>query len=158
MSSKIRIKVGDIEVEYEGAEDFLKKELPELLKAVSNLQYVPPHLRTPGSGGFSKDDIKLTTSNIAAKLNCKSGPDLVMAACAHLYFVEKKDTFERKTILREMKRATSYYKSSYSNNLSSSLKSLVEDDKLTEPSTNVFSLHANTVKDLHARLAQQQTA
>jgi hypothetical protein len=37
--SKIRIKLGDIEVEYEGAESFLKDELPALLNAVSKLHH-----------------------------------------------------------------------------------------------------------------------
>jgi hypothetical protein len=35
MTSKIRIKLGAIEVEYEGSEQFLKEELPQLLTAVS---------------------------------------------------------------------------------------------------------------------------
>ena len=37
MNSKIRIKLGPIEVEYEGSEAFLKEELPQLLTAVSDL-------------------------------------------------------------------------------------------------------------------------
>ena len=37
MTSKIRIKLGPIEVEYEGTESFLKEELPQLLEAVANL-------------------------------------------------------------------------------------------------------------------------
>lgn len=154
MSSKIRIKVGDIEVEYEGAEDFLKKELPELLKTVTSLHSIANSPGTSGTGFTPKGDVKLTTANIAAKLSCSSGPDLVIAACAHLHFVQKSETYDRKTILKEMKKATSYYKSTYSNNLSKSLKNLVQDDKLIEPSTNVFSLHANTLKELHARLSQ----
>ncbi len=35
MTSKIRIKLGPIEVEYEGSESFLKEELPYLLAAVA---------------------------------------------------------------------------------------------------------------------------
>lgn len=154
MSSKIRIKVGDIEVEYEGAEDFLKKDLPELLKTVTNLHRVTSGPGATDIDSANRGDIKLTTANIAAKLNCSSGPDLVIAACAHLYFVQKSDTFDRKTILNEMKKATSYYKASSGGNLSVSLKSLVQEGKLTEPSTNVFSLHANTIKELYARLTQ----
>ena len=34
MNTKLRIKMGAVEVEYEGSDDFLKKELPGLLKAV----------------------------------------------------------------------------------------------------------------------------
>src|SRR5574337_109632 len=152
MNSKIRIKVGDIEVEYEGAEEFLKKELPELLKTVTSLHVVVPSSGASPRVIYSKGDIKLTTGNIAAKINCDSGADLVIAACAHFHFVQKKETFDRREILREMKTATSYYKSSYSNNLSGSLKTLVQDGKLIEPSSSVFSLPASTIQDLNAKL------
>ena len=37
MTSKIRIKMGFIEVEFEGSEQFLKEELPDLLTGVSQL-------------------------------------------------------------------------------------------------------------------------
>lgn len=83
MSSKIRIKIGEIEVEYEGTEEFLKKELPELLKTVSEL-YRP--LNAGGGSTFvPPSNLQLSTANIAAKLDAKTGPDVVIAACAHLY-------------------------------------------------------------------------
>jgi hypothetical protein len=37
MTSKIKIKMGAIEIDYEGSEEFLKEELPSLLKTVSDL-------------------------------------------------------------------------------------------------------------------------
>ena len=37
MESKIKIKLGPIEVEYEGSESFLKQELPALIKTVTEL-------------------------------------------------------------------------------------------------------------------------
>lgn len=154
MSSKIRIKVGDIEVEYEGAEEFLKKDLPDLLKTVTQLHPV----RQSGGGGSTgsqiKSDIKLTTANIAAKLGCTSGPDLVIAACAHLLFVKNMEAFNRKAILDEMKGAKSYYKTLYRKNLSQSLKALVKHGQLTESSANVYSLHADTIKEINDKLAR----
>ena len=36
-TAKMRIKMGPIEIEYEGSEDFLKQELTDLLSAVSKL-------------------------------------------------------------------------------------------------------------------------
>lgn len=42
MTTKIRIKVGEVEVEYEGAEAFLNKKLPELIGQLSKLaEHVP---------------------------------------------------------------------------------------------------------------------
>lgn len=32
VSSKLRIRIGDVEIDYEGAEDFLREQVPELLK------------------------------------------------------------------------------------------------------------------------------
>ena len=37
MDCKIKIKVGEIEVEFEGSEAFLKRELPDLIRMGSDL-------------------------------------------------------------------------------------------------------------------------
>jgi len=37
MDCKIRIKLGEIEVEFEGSEAFLKRELPDLVRMGSEL-------------------------------------------------------------------------------------------------------------------------
>jgi hypothetical protein len=37
MTAKIRIKVGDIEIDFEGAESFLDKKLPELISRLSQM-------------------------------------------------------------------------------------------------------------------------
>jgi hypothetical protein len=157
MESKIRIKLGPIEVEYEGSETFLKQELPNLIKTLTELS------KSAGSlvdqlGGIIDDtgqrEMKLSTNSIAAKLSCSSGPDLAVAAAAHLTFVKKQDVFKRQQLLTEMKSASGYYKSSYGANLSGSLKTLVKNQTLTEPSTGNYSLSAKTRKDLGGRLAQ----
>ena len=36
--SKIKIRLGQIEIDYEGAHDFLKQDLPKLLAAVVELR------------------------------------------------------------------------------------------------------------------------
>lgn len=166
-TSKIKIKLGAIEVEYEGSETFLKEELPQLLSAVSDLYAKSrPTLEVPSSsqntfanaatissanaGNISK--LEATTGSIAAKLGCKSGPELVMAAAARLTFVLKTATFARQKIIDEMKTASAYYKSTYVSNLSSSLNNLVKDGKLNEPSHGNYALTATSLKDLEQRL------
>lgn len=47
---KIRIRIGEVEVEYEGAEAFLNKKLPELVKQLSGLAESVPAAKG-GSGG-----------------------------------------------------------------------------------------------------------
>jgi hypothetical protein len=159
MSSKIRIKYGPVEVEYEGSEAFLKEELPELLKAVSELHSRSEFTSTVKVNGKSStsdgdNSIQGTTGTLAAKLSVKSGPELVLASAAHLFFVMCKPSFARQELINEMKSANTYYKQTYINNLSSSLKNLVKEGKLMENSKGVYSLSANTQKELRARLDQ----
>ncbi|HLD70242.1 MAG TPA: hypothetical protein VJA17_05700 [Candidatus Omnitrophota bacterium] len=83
MTNKIKIKMGQFEVECEGSEQFLKQELPELIKNVSQLWNLSLLQNKSEGEGYSNKDISLSTNNIAAKLKCKSGPDLVIAASAY---------------------------------------------------------------------------
>lgn len=166
-TSKIKIKLGAIEVEYEGSETFLKEELPQLLTAVSDL-YTKSHplIESPlsaqnasvnspigtNANAVNQPKIEATTGSIAAKLNCKSGPELVMAAAARLTFSLQTPTFARQRISDEMKTASAYYKASYMKNLTASINSLVKDGKLNEPSQGNYALTAASIKDLEQRL------
>jgi len=155
MTSKIRIKLGPIEVEYEGSEDFLKEELPRFLEAVSNLykQSGLPAMSPAGASGGGAPQLQGTTGSIAAKLLCKTGPDLIMAAAARLTFVAGQETFNRKDLLKEMKAAKAYYKTSHRDNLTGSLNGLTKDGKLLEIAKDTYSLSANSKSELGAKLA-----
>ena len=150
--------MGAIEVEYEGSEQFLKEELPELLSAVSKL-YKSSALEannaaTGSDAGSSKStEVVGTTGTLAAELGGDTGPDLVMSAAARLTFVLRKEKFTRKEILDEMKSASSYYKTSYAGNLTATLNRLVKDKKLMAPATDTYSLSAGSKKSLGAKLA-----
>lgn len=154
MTSKIKIRIGAIELEYEGSEEFLKQELPDLLEAVVKLHDksgVVTQNGQPagqGSGGNSNHNkpLEMTTAAIATKIGGRSGPELAFAACARLGFVAAKDRFSRKEILNEMKNASSFYKKSYNSNLTSILNGLMSADKITEPATEMYSL-TQTSKD-----------
>lgn len=160
MASKIRIKLGEIEIEYEGDESFLTKELPQLLAIVSEL-----HNKSGGSNSSESDSelgvngsgeaevLELTTGSVAAKLSAKSGTDLILAASARLTFVAKKQKFSRQDLINEMKSASAYFKKSYVNNLTKGLNALVKSGKLLEPSSGSFALSAATRASLKARLA-----
>lgn len=160
MTSKIRIRLGEIEIEYEGDESFLTKELPKLLAVVSELPVKSCASDSPGTdagiggNGTGKSDVpELTTGSVAAKLSAKSGTDLILAASARLTFVAKKQKFSRQEITKEMKSASAYFKKSYVNNLTKGLNALVKSGKLLEPSSGAFALSAATRESLRARLA-----
>lgn len=157
MTSKIKIKMGAIEIDYEGSEEFLKEELPSLLKAVSDLYKSAPPLveneRQNSDSSSAGSKIQGTTATLAAKLGGGSGPDLTLCAAARLTFVVGKDKFHRKDILEEMKSASNYYNANYAKNLSTLLSGLVKAGKLMEPSKDNYSLSADSLKSIGAQLA-----
>lgn len=156
MESKIRIRVGEVEVEYEGSESFLKGELLNILKKVSELHEGNGGRASPGPAKHGAGDTaaaRLSTASIASKLACRGGQDLVLAAGAHLTFSQNAETFTRQQVLAEIKSARAYYKRSYSNNLTKYLDALVRSGRLNEPSAGTYSLAADARKDIEARLA-----
>ncbi len=158
MSSKLRIRIGEVEIDYEGTEEFLKQELPSLLKTAMELHKAAggsAASKTSGTGGKKEQAAvgSLTTGTVAARLKAKSGADLLIAAAAHLALVARKETFSRQQLLTEMQDATAYYKKSYSNNLSKSLSGAVTDGKLQETAKNTYALSAGTRGELEAQLA-----
>jgi len=54
MTAKIRVRVGDIEVDYEGAENFLDKKLPELVTYLSKLAERVPQRTESGKTGIKE--------------------------------------------------------------------------------------------------------
>ena len=158
MESKIKIKLGPIEVEYEGSESFLKQELPALIKTVTELSksagVTLGNIESNHDKGKSDAGMpQLSITSIATKIPCSSGPDLVLAAAAHLTLVKKSEVFSRKQLLDEMKAASGFYKSSYRDNLTAYLKSLLKD-KLNERSTGQYSLSESARKELESKLAR----
>lgn len=158
MGSKLRIRIGEVEIDYEGTEEFLKQELPALLKTAMELHKAAgasTASKTGGAGGKKERASvgSVTTGTIAARMKAKSGTDLLIAAAAYLALVAGKDTFSRQELLTEMQSATAYYKKSYSNNLSKSLGGAVTDRKLQETANNTYALSALTRDALEAQLA-----
>jgi hypothetical protein len=162
MPSRIKIKVGVIEVEYEGEEKFIKDELPGLIKTVAMLHEqtgAPPEEKTEGTVDEKGADRKthegkasLSTSSIATKLACKSGPDLAIAACAQLGLVKLKPQFTRNEIVKEMKSATAFFNKNFVSNLSKSLKTLVVADQINEVGTHMYALSSTEASKLKTTL------
>ena len=238
MVSKIRMRTGRIEIDFEGSEEFLKKELPKLISSVSRLPKDMPAIETTAkktakrkaaarkrvvkkkevpskvrakkaakkagrpkvrkaakarvktrkavqipskakAGKAAKTRFrakktskpapkkaskrrakpapktapKETAASLAAKLGCASGSDLIVAAAAFLAFNKKKDKFNRRQLLNEMKVAEPFYKKNYSRNLSAYIKSLLKSEKLVSPSKNSFGLNPSFRAELEAKLA-----
>ncbi len=146
MTSKIRIKCGSLEIEYEGEEGYLKDELPKLVEKILEVSTtMGSNLPDEASSSAQKNprnesDIEITTSNIATKIGAKSGSDVATAACLHLALVQRKDTFSRQEMLEEMKTATAAYNENMAKNLSPILGALLKKEILNEPRTGIFAL------------------
>jgi len=167
----IKLKLGSLELESEGPEEFLKAEVPNFLKlALETYKEVPAHTtalqHSPnahahpinshahsinGNGG-AIPGFQSTTENIAVKLDVKSAPDLIVAAAARLAFVQGKDTFTRDELLGEMKTATAYYSEGHRKNMTNSLRSLVKDDIFNEITTGNYALSAPAKTEIQAKI------
>jgi hypothetical protein len=168
MQSKIAIKVGSIEIDFEGSEEFLKQELPNLLKTVSDLfpaqntTYISQSTvqtesstvpSTENQAPLRNNGVTGTTNTIAGKLGVKTGPELAIAAAAHLTFVKQQEKMRYKDLLEECQAATTYYKQSYGTNLKRTLSQLVKDGKLSEQAKEVYAIPALERQRLEAILA-----
>lgn len=158
MTSKVKIKAGTIEIEFEGSEEYMKDELPSLVELLCSLGPVSESddeeesQELSATSDQSKIKLQMTTNTIASRLGATKGNDVVMAACAHLCLAKGADNFTRSNILAEMKLASNYYKKTMSKNLSASLKTLVNQNKLLETAKDTYALEASTKKQLEAKL------
>lgn len=165
--AKIRVKVGAMELEYEGDPAFLKDGLEELLTTMAGLagntaqsspDDVPATSATSDShsgGEVAKapGSISASTNTIAAHLGGGSGPELIICAVAQLELVQGKAGVSRSEILAEMKGATNYYNGDMSKNLTSNLASLTKAKRLNHLSGDRYSLTAPERQKVEEKVA-----
>ena len=167
-SIRLRLKLGHLEVDYEGHPEFIQDELPVLLERASQLSLAIAKSPTSSLSGSTTDTVSPvretpetnwsghTTSSIASLLSIKTGPELIIAAAAKLTFVDQSELFSRQEILAEMKTAASYYKASYHNNLTKYLQGLEGADRLRSGKKDTYALSPSEGSKLDARIAQRK--
>jgi hypothetical protein len=159
MTTKLRVKYGSLDIEFEGSEEFIKTELRDLLKHIAELPQ-PSSSKPADSSGMKNIVPKpgqatsghLSTSVIAQKLGANSGPDLILAACAYLTLGKGMETLPRKAILDEMREAKAYFKTTYRNNLSKYLATLTKSGDLNQLANENYSLPAEKRAEIEARI------
>ena len=185
MATRIRVRKGDTEVEYEGSEQFLRTELSSLLQAASTFPSgsgrraqsppAPPRPAGPPAAGGGKRSARKTpararsvdaapagqdpgmppgVADVAARMGCRHGTDLVLAASAQLSIRAGEKSFSRAALLGEMKTAADYYKPVYGKNLSRYLKNLIRERQLEEPGPGIYALTARARRELKKLLAE----
>ncbi|MGF1594618.1 MAG: hypothetical protein ACFCUW_15155 [Kiloniellaceae bacterium] len=163
--AKIRMKIGQLEIEYEGSSSYLADGFLNLVEETasfywkhrSKIPIEPAPAQTDGNASPAlPPGADHSTNTIATKIKSKTGPDLIMAAAARLTLVENKERFTRVELLKEIQTASSFFKSTYRDNLSKYLKTMVKADRLRLVANNTYALPANEKKNLGAKLAEQE--
>ena len=165
-SGKIRIKVGNIEIDYEGTEAFIREELPILIQSVAELAgpitldteastappLLPAPIETPPSQP-SGSAPALAPNSVAAKLSVKTGSDLALAAAAAIQLGSSGEPFARADLLKTMRSAHHYFKANMAGNLSKILATLVKDGRINEISGDRYTLSAGELARMKTAIA-----
>jgi len=156
MTSKIKIRFGEIEIECEGSEEFIKQELPQLMKEIAALHKSapPPKTNQKTAKTANGDDAAESVTTVAQRLGVATGPDLIMATAFKLAG-SGSDSFERKDLRSGVKGATTFYKNSYGTNFDKALKKLVKDGRIHHAGGTTYSLPNGERVKLLAKMAPQ---
>jgi hypothetical protein len=151
-TAKLSIKLGALELVYEGSQDFIEDGLLDIIERLASLEIpdVAPSVTTlhpvssePGRAAPTLAPApmsRLSTSDFAVKMSVKTGTDLAMAAAAYLHHTRGSEEFRRLDLLNAMKSAKAFYKASYGSNLSKSLETLTKSGRLQNPGTETYAL------------------
>ncbi len=160
---QFKISVGQVALEYEGDEAFFSKDVAAFvevfLEKAGSAAFTPPPA-PEGNGAapatqHNSSGQQHSTNTVAKLLDVKTGPDLILAAVAKKILVDGEATVSRQTIISEMRGATSYYKKTYTSNLSNYLDNLTKADNLRLISEGVFGLPAKMRESLEPKLNEQ---
>ena len=152
--SKIRIRVGDIEIEFEGSEEFIKEQIPELLQEIADMKalFIVEEEAEEMPPEEHQKFVDFSVATIAEKINAKTGKELVVAAAAYLTFVENAPSFSRREILDAMKAASHHYQKNYSKNLSRYLQQLLREKVLNQTASGTYAFSAAARKELEQKI------
>jgi len=146
LASKLRIKIGNVEFEYEGDAEFSHESIKDLFTHMEDLSNSaadtsaqPPADSLPSQNSESKSP-SIHTASIAARLTAKSATDLALASAAHLQIVLGRDVFNRQELLDDMKTAPAFFKASMNNNHSKTIATLVGNQSFNQVSGTTYSL------------------
>lgn len=152
--TKLRIRVGSVEVDYEGPEEFIKSDLMGLIKAVSELRGSSTDEGNegegePGEAGATDSSV----STVAQKMGVTKGPDLIVAA-GYILSGGGKKSFEKKALRETIKTAQGFYKATYGDNFDAYVARLVKKGRLSHVGGNSYGMPASEISKLQPLLAK----
>ncbi len=160
--AKVRFRVGSVELEYQGPAAYIEDGLIELLEKVLSYrdddvdQNERPREPTPNRGeesGRKRGNHDISLATMISRLGGKTGPDVVFMSAAHLALCQNRGSFSRAEILENAKTAVGHYKKSISGNLTSYLRRLLADGRLSQHSDTTYSLPERQRKIVENQLA-----
>ncbi|MFM9850565.1 MAG: hypothetical protein ACKVP3_25970 [Hyphomicrobiaceae bacterium] len=139
--TRLRVKLGAAEIEYEGGAASLERlimptvaKMIEMVESHADLQRPSAPIQIEQSKApapqLSSNAYDHSTNTIAVSTNASSASELAIAACAHLALVKKKERFNRKEMLDEMKSAPSFFNSNMPGNHTKTLATLTDSGRL----------------------------
>ena len=163
--ARVRFRVGDLELEYQGPSSYIEGGLIDLFEKVLSYgdfdvklaEQAPQPPADPGEESSPRQmetDISLAT--MISRLGAKTGADVVFMAAAHLAVCQVRSRFSRADILENAKSADGYYKKSIGSNLSSYLDRLLKDSRLSQYSDKSYSLPESQRQSVQSGLANER--
>ena len=157
--ARIRFRVGDLELEYQGPSSYIESGLIDMFEKVlrsSNYDGKPAG-QAPGST-ISQEvksvpqlvDSEISLATMISRLGAETGADLVFMSAAHLAVCQGRNRFSRADIHDNAKLAVGHYKKSVGNNLTRYLGGLLKEGRLNQYSDNSYALpesHRQVVSD-----------
>lgn len=160
MDVRIKLKVGKIEMEFEGSNSTFEQKIEPILTdllafAKSNFDAADLENAQPDGEVKPKGAIPtMTVKSVAGKLGANSGSDLLYAAIASLVVIKQKETFSRQEVNDEMKGAVGYYKTSYTSNLSNYIDTLCKQGTIIETAKDNYAVQDSARVAMEQKLAQ----
>ena len=148
---RFKFSRGTFSCEIEGTPEFIEQKLDVLLEKALEIsdadgaenQTVESKIIPSSSNHNITYDESFSTNTIALATNVKTGSDLVIAAITHLQLVRKLQKVTRQDISEEIKSATSFYKTTYSSNLTAYLDTLTKSRRLNLVAKDTYSLSSS---------------
>lgn len=159
---KLKFSHGNVSFEIEGSPDFIEENLEPLFNKCFEISSKTGVLNTPieSTNAYSSNKVEqpfdptLSTNTIALTTNAKTGSALVIAAIAHLQLVKGATKVTRQEISEEIKTATTFYKATYTSNLTAYLDTLTKARRLNLIAKDTYSLSSSERQQLSEAISK----
>jgi len=156
--TKLSVKYGEIVIDFDGPEDFLKSELRTIVSAVRDLSGIaaPPAITgtaKPRLGAtVPVDSANASVSTIAQKLGVKNGTELIASAALSLA-LGGMPSFKKKALRDRTREAKTFWKKSYGNNFDNYVGRLVTAGRLNHVGGDDYAIPDSEQQALSTKLA-----